>query len=281
MTLWLYALALAAEPTDLDVDPESPEARAYSEPGPETGTVASNYDGDTLTLTTGEKVRVKWVNTPEIRPAEDYGLEAREATARFVAGKRVRLQYGASVRDGYGRLVAAVFADGESLAQHLVEQGLGHVFIIPPDDGDFTALLAAQDRARAARRGIWSTERYQGVLHITSFHANADGDDRTNVNGEYLRVCNVSSEPVNLAGYRIADISGNSWELPNLVVPPGHTFKLHSGKGEHQADPSRQLAVYLGSDQPIWNNKSDRATLYDRYGRMVDARVHAVQAETW
>lgn len=275
---WLL-LALAGTPDDVDPDlGDTPSAS--TEPGPARGTVASNYDGDTLTLSTGEKVRVRWVNTPELRPPEDYGLEARDAAARFVAGKEVELRYGSVARDGYGRLVAAVFVDGRSLAEHLVEQGLGHVFLIPPEEVDAAPLLAAQERARAARRGIWSTERYQGAFHITSFHANADGDDRVNVNGEYLRICNVSSGPIDLAGYRVADVSGNSWELPSLVVPPGHTFKLHSGVGALQADPVKQLAVHLGSDTPVWNNRADRATLYDRYGRVVDSRVHEVQTET-
>lgn len=278
LLLLLLPLGLAQDADDPDPD-RGDAPLALSAPGPSSGTVAYNYDGDTLTLTTGERVRVRGVNTPEIRPAEEYGVEARDAAARFVAGKRVELRYGATVRDGYGRLVAEVYADGKSLAEHLIELGLGHVFLIPPDDTDAAPLLAAQDRARAARRGIWSTERYQGVLHITSFHANADGDDRVNVNGEYLRICNVSSAPVDLAGFRIADVSGNSWELPSLLVPPGHTFKLHAGQGTHQADPTRQLAVYLQSPTPIWNNRADRATIYDRYGRVVDSRVHEVQSD--
>jgi len=282
---WLFPLLcalavplLAAGDDDPD-GPPPPDAPPQA-PGPATSTVVSVYDGDTFTLATGDRVRLKWVNTPELKPPEDYGVEAREATKAFVSGREVTLKYGSTVRDGYGRLVAGVFVEGKNLSEHLLEQGVGHVFVIPPDDTDLTPLLAAQERARAARRGIWSTARYQGELHFTSFHANADGDDRENVNGEYLRICNVSSRPVDLAGFRIADINGNSWTLPSLVVPAGHTFKLHSGKGANQADPSMQLAVYLGSPDPIWNNKLDRATLYDRYGRMVDTREHSVEKET-
>ena len=40
-------------------------------------------------------------------------------------------------------------------------------------------LLAAEAKARAARRGIWSTDAYQNDLHLTSFHANAPGPDET------------------------------------------------------------------------------------------------------
>lgn len=258
-----------------DVDPDVASRLSDARPPPEYATVTSVYDGDTLTLDTRDKVRLKWVNTPELKPPEEYGPEARELTAALTLQKRVRL-LGDGSRDGYGRMLAGVEVDGKNLSIALLEAGLGHVFVIPPDDSDLSALLAAQDKARQARRGIWSTERYQGTLHITSFHANADGDDRENVNGEYLRVCNISSTPIDLAGYRIAEISGRAWELPPVIIPPGNTFKLHSGAGVNQIVPTEQIALYLGSRDPIWNNGEDRATIYDRYGRVIDSRGHHV-----
>lgn len=251
---------------------------AADSPAPAKAAVVSVYDGDTLTLETGDKVRLKWVNTPELKPAEAYGTDAREATKELCLGKEAQLAYGEVQRDGYGRLIAAVTCDGSDLSTHLLELGMGHVFIIPPDDHDPEPLLQAQAAARSANRGIWSTERYQGELHITSFHANAAGDDRENVNGEYLRVANVSQEPIELAGYRLTDLSGRSWTLPSLILPAGHTVKIHSGQGDNQGSPDEQLAIFLGSDQPVWNNKRDRATLYDRHGRVVDSRDHEVQS---
>jgi len=250
-------------------------------PAPRTATVSSVYDGDTFTLDTGEKVRVSGVNTPELRPLEDYGVEAREATDSFVSGKTVDLSYSSVERDGYGRLIAWVEVEGESLPEHLLERGLGHVFLIPPVElGDVDAMNDAQEKAKKANRGIWSTEHYKGTLHITSFHANAAGDDRENVNGEYLRLCNISGQPLNVDGYKIADATGNSYSFPALVIPPGHTVKVHSGQGDHQTDKSSQLAIYLGSAAPIWNNKEDRATIYDRYGQVVDSRHHLVKKAT-
>lgn len=279
-TLFL-TLLLASVPAFAGEDAKAPPQKAdMGPPPPKSATVASVYDGDTVTLSTGDKVRLKWVNTPELKPLEAYGVEAREATLAFVSGKTVELVYGQGFRDGYGRLVAGVMVEGKSLSEHLLELGLAHLFVIPPDDTDHSALIAAQERARKARRGLWSTPEFQGALHMTSFHANADGDDRENVNGEYLRVCNVSSETLDLSGYKIADISGNSYDFPKLLLPPGHTVKVHSGVGQHQTDPNEQLAIYLGSATPIWNNKLDRATIYDRFGRVVDAREHSVQKET-
>jgi endonuclease YncB( thermonuclease family) len=249
-------------------------------PVPDEGRVVKIYDGDTLTLESGDKIRLKWVNTPELRPKEDYGLEAREAAKALVLGKTVQLKTGSVKRDSYGRVIAGVQIGDTDLSTHLLELGLAHLFVIPPDEADHTGRRAAQAKARAAGRGIWSTDRYSGVLHITSFHANANGDDRENVNGEYLRIANISDRAVDLDGFRIAEQAGRSWMLPSMLIPPGHTFKLHSGKGTNQTDPQDQLTVFLGSESPIWNNTQDRATLYDRHGRSIDSRLHAPQNPT-
>jgi micrococcal nuclease len=265
-------VAWAAEPS---IDPDVFEISG-DKPIPAEAAVVSVYDGDTLTLDTRDKVRLRWVNTPELRPPEEYGAEARDLVSSLVLQKRVSLLTSGG-RDGYGRLLSGVVVDGKNLSVALLEAGLAHVFIIPPDNTDLKPLFSAQSRARAARRGIWSTVRYAGALHITSFHANADGDDRENVNGEYLRICNISDQPLDLAGYRIADISGRNWEIPAAIIPVGHTFKLHSGRGAQAVDSAAQISLYLGSSDPIWNNGSDRATIYDRFGRVVDSRDHAVE----
>jgi endonuclease YncB( thermonuclease family) len=242
-------------------------------PPPEAGTVANCYDGDTCTLDSGDKIRLRWVNTPELKPAEPYGPEARDAANLFLKASRVGLiiEDPANARDGYGRIVAGLETDAGNLSIHLLEKGMGHLFIIPPDATDLAPFLEAQEKARRANRGIWSTDRYQGALHITSFHANAAGDDRENVNGEYLRICNVTSEAMNVDGFRIAKANGKSWTFPALVIPAGHTVKVHSGQGEHQGNAADQLAIFLGSPTPIWSNSGDSATVYDRFGRVVDS----------
>ena len=87
-------------------------------PPPASSTVASVYDGDTVTLTTGDKIRLRWVNTPELKPAEAYGIEAREAAASFLAGQEITLLLGSeNPRDGYGRVVSGLMReDGQNLS---------------------------------------------------------------------------------------------------------------------------------------------------------------------
>ena len=39
--------------------------------------VSSIYDGDTFTLSSGERVRLLQIDTPELSPKECYGIEAK------------------------------------------------------------------------------------------------------------------------------------------------------------------------------------------------------------
>jgi endonuclease YncB( thermonuclease family) len=251
-------------------------ATALAAPAPpKSARVIAVYDGDTYTLSDGTKVRLHGVNTPELRPKEDYGIEARDAASALLLNKEVSLFYGETQMDGYGRLIASVQVEGTDIATHLLEQGLGHLFLIPPDIASDPFMKDAQKKARADRRGIWSTARYRGDLHITSFHANANGDDPSNVNGEYLRLCNVTDIEINVEGYKIRNGSGMAWVFPEMSIPSGHTVKVHSGEGRHQRDPSKQLAIYLGSVKPIWNNSYDHASIYDKSGKLQDSREHS------
>jgi Staphylococcal nuclease homologue len=63
-------------------------------------------DGDTLELSTGEKVRLIGVDTPETKdprkPVQYFGKEATAFTKQLVEGKPVRLEYDQQRDDKYG-----------------------------------------------------------------------------------------------------------------------------------------------------------------------------------
>ena len=58
-------------------------------PPPGSATVVKVYDGDTLTLQTGDRVRLRWVNTPELRPMEAYGEEAGQFARKMCLNKHI------------------------------------------------------------------------------------------------------------------------------------------------------------------------------------------------
>ena len=241
---------------------------------PKTGIVVAVYDGDTFTLDTGDKIRLRGVNTPELRPKEAFGIEARDAAADFLLQQKVKLHYGKVKKDGYDRVIASVETSKGDVGVHLLTLGLGHIFLIPPESVDLPTMLAAQQSAQEKKKGLWSNPRYSTRLHITSFHANGKGKDSAFVNGEYLRVCNISSNEVSTKGFRIRNLSGKEFELPDINIPIGHTVKIFSGYGRHQKNPKKQLEIYLGSRTPVWNNTHDYVRIMNERGQIEDEREH-------
>jgi endonuclease YncB( thermonuclease family) len=249
-----------------------------SEPwkAPTKGTVLTEeksvYDGDTFKIA-GYSVRVGEVNAPERRPAQAGWEEAQKALEKLVKGKDVTLDYGAKKdpRDGYGRLVARVSVGGKLVPEALLEQGVVHCYFIQEagDTYDRSALVAAQERAKAKGLGIWSQDRFKKDFVITSFHPNGRGNDAWNPNVEYLRICNVSSKPMNIGGYTITNASGLKWTLPDVTVPVGHTVQIFSGRGENDLSPPKAIKIHLQSKTPIWDNYLDKMTMRDPKGAVV------------
>jgi micrococcal nuclease len=122
-------------------------------------------DGDTLLLASGARVRLQGIDTPETvaedRPVEAWGPEASRFTKDFVhdAEGKVRLSFSLERKDRHDRFLAFVWNGDVMLNEELVRAGLAHARL----DYRYSApmkrrLAAAQDEARSAGRGIWSTE---------------------------------------------------------------------------------------------------------------------------
>lgn len=127
--------------------------------GPSSGVVSRVIDGDTIELTSGERIRYLLVDTPEsTNGATDcFGQEAKALNESLVAGKTVALTYDdASCTDRFDRLLAYVSVDGSDVGAELVSRGYACVLYIPPAgesrEADFTRWEA---QAKAAGLGMW------------------------------------------------------------------------------------------------------------------------------
>ncbi len=119
-------------------------------------------DGDTIEVSSGQKVRYIGVNTPETvhpsKPVECFGHEASVFNTNLVGGKAVRLVKDISETDKYGRLLRYVYLeDGTFVNLALVSGGFAQVNTYPPDVAHAAEFQAAQADARAAGRGLWSS----------------------------------------------------------------------------------------------------------------------------
>lgn len=123
-------------------------------------------DGDTLILTDQRHVRLIGINAPEIgkdgAPDQPLSQAARVALERLVGGKPVELVLGRETHDHYGRLLAHVsLADGRSAQEILLNSGLAVLVAIPPNLDRQQTYAAAEQAARANKRGIWDLAYYE------------------------------------------------------------------------------------------------------------------------
>lgn len=120
------------------------------------------YDGDTVLLENGTRVRYLGIDTPEIDHeggrSDFMAEEARDVNGKMVRGRRVRLEYDREKVDSHGRRLAYLFLPtGEMMNAVLIRRGLAHVMSIRPNLKYRGLLLDFQRKAMAEGIGIWSS----------------------------------------------------------------------------------------------------------------------------
>lgn len=228
-------------------------------------------DGDTIVLADGRRIRYIGINTPE--RGEPLWEKARDYNAQKVGGKLVTLEFGQVTEDTYGRTLAYVSVEGEMVNASLLQAGLAHLFVLEPITY-YHHFQRMQEEARTKQLGMWAPDGCTGPLKITTLHANAEGDDRKNLNGEYVRICNISPRDLNLKGFSLVDRQGYRYIFTKGLLRPGYTILLFTGAGTDVVEGVDQLRLYWGSSYPIWNNKEDEAALKDPQGRLIDTFVY-------
>jgi len=118
------------------------------------------YDGDTILLSSGEKVRYLGIDAPEVDheggKSEAHAIEAWKFNREMLGGAQVRLEYDREKQDRYGRHLAYVFLkNGKMVNDLLVRKGLAHVMFIAPNLKYRDLLLESQREAMKKGRGIW------------------------------------------------------------------------------------------------------------------------------
>ncbi len=117
-------------------------------------------DGDTILLTSGQKVRYIGVDTPETkhprRKVEHLGKEAYYFNKNLVEGKNVELEFDVRKYDKYGRWLAYVYVDDIFVNALMIEEGYALVYTVPPNVRYQKLFLDLQREARENQRGLWA-----------------------------------------------------------------------------------------------------------------------------
>jgi endonuclease YncB( thermonuclease family) len=119
-----------------------------------TGKVTGVADGDTITVLhdgRSEKIRLHGIDTPERQQA--YGNKAKALTNSMVRGRTVEVK--PQTVDRYGRTVALVYVDGQSLNELLIQNGYAWVYRKYCKDSFCSDWSRLEEQARNQRKGMW------------------------------------------------------------------------------------------------------------------------------
>ncbi len=127
------------------------------------------YDGDTIRLSDGRKIRLLGINTPEIehsgQAAQAGGDSATKWLTQQLLGTKVRLEFDHEKRDKYKRHLAHIFTQQDvHINYELVRRGFASTNVFPPNLKYVTQLHAAEQAAEAENIGIWRYPDYQTKL---------------------------------------------------------------------------------------------------------------------
>ena len=126
-------------------------------------------DGDTIKVKYNgktETIRYLLIDTTEVRHQtlgnQPLGDEASSRNKQLLKDATVSLEFDVGDRyDDFGRLLAYVYADGESVQQVLLQEGLARVaYVFAPNTRHLDSFEDAEKIARQADLNIWQYEQY-------------------------------------------------------------------------------------------------------------------------
>ena len=237
----------------------------------ETYTVLQVIDGDTVKLEDGRRVRYLGIDAPE--KGDLYYTEATLFNNTLVGGKAIRLEFSGSRQDKDGRLLDYVFVDNTDntfVNEALVSQGFADLRHPVPKQYR-QRLCQAQQEARAKGRGIWTKAATGQSLAIVTVHADAEGNDRQNLNDEFIVIENQSQNPIDLNGGTVSDTAKHRYLFANFTLGAKAQVTLRTGLGKLTEEE-----LYWGSRTPIWNNEGDTILIRNAENDLMLSHVYGI-----
>jgi len=228
--------------------------------------VKSVYDGDTILLEDGRKVRYLGINAPEY--LEPFYLKAKRFNESLVLGQEIRIEFDQERGDLYDRVLAYVWLGDQMINARLVQDGLAHAFFIGISRKHNAQFLRLQVEAKQRKVGIWSARGRARELKITSVHPVHPA--RPDPYAPYVRITSLGNATIRLAGYVLANEGGQRYIFPDLSLEPGYTVIVAGKGGIDGVDNSGQLIVHWTAQGSVWDPREDTAFLTEASGSLVD-----------
>lgn len=152
----------------------------------ETARAEAALDGDTIALEGGAVLRLAGIRAPKGTAEGRFAAASRARLEGLAAGQALTLEIAGPKRDRHGRIPAhATRADGVWLQGAMLEAGLARVETFADNRARAAEMLALEEAARNAGRGVWGDRRYRV---LTPEEAESAGDGFHLVEGRVLRV---------------------------------------------------------------------------------------------
>ncbi|MBF0266543.1 MAG: thermonuclease family protein [Gammaproteobacteria bacterium] len=141
--------------------------------------VVKVYDGDTIKLKDGKKVRLLGINTPELnhktKNHQPYAYEAFQYLKKILIEKKVALVWDKEKRDRYHRYLAYVYLpNGEDIQVKMLNAGLATSIVVLPNDSRLNCYRRFEETARRKIKGIWKQSSYQ-TKYVTELKRRVNG----------------------------------------------------------------------------------------------------------
>jgi competence protein ComEC len=105
-------------------------------------------------------------------------------------------------------------------------------------------------------------------ISISATQFDAPGDDRLNLNGEWVQLTNRGHDTVLIAGWTLSDKGQSTlYTFPAVFLVPGESVTIFSGTGTLNS-----TSLFMGKTDPVWGNSGDMAILKDGKGTIIDQR---------
>ena len=260
-----------------------------------TGKVRQIDDGDTLDASVpGDglggvlRVRIIGVQAMELtsyrvaqRAGDCHAIDATRRLEQLVRRSKNRIRVSALYPESRSRgrrlRSVAVRRGGRwrDVGRILVSEGLGLWLPGITEDAANARYSVLSQKAAAARRGLFSPNACgigpnEGQPIGVWAQWDADGNDRDDVNGEYVKIRNYDvNNPLPLSGWYLRDTGLRRFTFPpGSVIPPNSSVTVYAGIGENSG-----ADFYWGLSAPVFENASkaypdigDGAYLFDPQG---------------
>lgn len=145
----LAAIVLVSLPSSVTIAPSLAQTRVN---------VVKVYDGDTVTLSDGSRVRLIQIDAPEVSEGECYAKQSRRVLVNLLKNGSVTFETdpGLDQFDRYGRRLGYLYVGELNVNTQLVEVGAATPYFYKGQRGSFAEdLLNRATRARDRGVGLW------------------------------------------------------------------------------------------------------------------------------